>query len=352
MLYLLPFCVPIAVIAGFVQGTSWPLRLVLPAFALVVVLDLILGDRGGGRLPRWCASGAGTIRRLVPWLWLPAQLALVLVGLWAAADPALSAHERFGIALCLGMSNGMLVAPAAHELMHRRGRLARGAACMQMALMSYAHFCVEHAQGHHTRVATPADAGSAGLGVSLYAHLPRALVGGFASAWRLEQQRLRRCGRAPHGPGNRTLAGLALQTFLGLAIARAFGWNGLLVFLGQSAIAIGIIETFNYVQHYGLARSRRADGRHEPPSPRHSWNAEHPLSNAFTLNLGRHSHHHCHAGAGFDELDCLPDAPRLPTGLYGMWLLALFPPLWFAVMDPLAAAWRVAPSCEVDAGAQ
>ncbi len=351
MPYLLPLCIPVAVIGGFAQGALWPIRLVLPVFALVVVLDLVLGEGRGRRLRQPRGRVGAKIPQLVPWLWVPAQLALVLIGLSAAADPALSGYERFGLAVCLGMANGMLIAPAAHELMHRSGRWARGAARVQMALMSYAHFCIEHVHGHHARVATPADPASARIGRSVYGHLPRVLVGSFVGAWRIERQRLRRCGRAPNGVRNGVLGGLALQAILCLVIALAFGSGGLLVFVAQSAIAVSIIETFNYVQHYGLVRQRQADGSYEPPSPAHSWNSEHPVSNWFTLNLGRHSHHHCRAGVAFEALHCLPDAPRLPTGLYGMWLLAWFPPLWFAVMDPLAAARLGVSSAESGRGA-
>ena len=37
--------------------------------------------------------------------------------------------------------------------------------------------------------------------------------------------------------------------------------------------------------------------------------------------------------------DC-QDAPQLPAGYFAMVVLALFPPLWQAVMDPRLRAWR------------
>jgi len=40
----------------------------------------------------------------------------------------------------------------------------------------------------------------------------------------------------------------------------------------------------------------------------------------------------------FEQLRTVPDAPQLPAGYPTMVLLALLPPLWFAVMDSRARA--------------
>jgi alkane 1-monooxygenase len=40
----------------------------------------------------------------------------------------------------------------------------------------------------------------------------------------------------------------------------------------------------------------------------------------------------------YQQLEDRPAAPRLPTGYFGMMIVALIPPLWFAMMDPRLVA--------------
>jgi alkane 1-monooxygenase len=98
----------------------------------------------------------------------------------------------------------------------------------------------------------------------------------------------------------------------------------------------------DYVQHYGLLRKRRADGRLEPVSAAHSWNAPHWFSAAMMLNAPRHSDHHAHPSRPYPALR-LPqacDAPMLPWPLPFACLIALAPPLWKRLMRPHLAPWR------------
>jgi len=339
--YLLPYFIPITMVIGFLQGESWPFRIVLLMFALVTILDLLIGD--GARSAADEPSGAISryfFRHFALWMWLPAQAAIVIFGLLTVTGKSIHWFEMLAIMLCIGMTGGMLSTPAAHELMHRRSRFERMLAEIQMSLLSYTHFCVEHVQGHHARVGTPEDPATARIGESLYAFYLRAILGSFASAWKMEADRLRRQNRSVASPRNRVVRGWLLVALIYVGVAYFFGVAGILFFLGQSVIGFSIVETFNYVQHYGLLRNKRADGRYERPTHMHSWNSNHPVSNWFILNLGRHSDHHCHAEKSYGALRRLDETPQLPTGLYGMWILALFPPLWFAVMDPLAALYR------------
>ena len=96
--------------------------------------------------------------------------------------------------------------------------------------------------------------------------------------------------------------------------------------------AFVLLEIINYVEHYGLLR-RRVDGRYEPVREEHSWNADFAVSNWVLFNLQLHSDHHAHMNKPFEQLRTVPDAPQLPAGYPTMVLLALLPPLWFAVMD-------------------
>lgn len=96
------------------------------------------------------------------------------------------------------------------------------------------------------------------------------------------------------------------------------------------------------MEHYGLLRQTDVRGKPETCKPHHSWNSNHVFSNWVLFHLQRHSDHHAHPLRRYQSLRDFPDLPRLPSGYFGMFLLAYVPPLWFAVMNPrlLAAVGR------------
>jgi len=65
----------------------------------------------------------------------------------------------------------------------------------------------------------------------------------------------------------------------------------------------------------------------------HSWNSDHIFGRALMFNLSRHSDHHYNGSIKYQVLKSLPDTPQMPTGYPGMVMMALFPPLWFYVMN-------------------
>jgi alkane 1-monooxygenase len=331
--YLLPYCVPAAVVAGSLYGAVWPFRLAPAIFFAAAVVDTLLARRRSAPSPE--PAPDAPIRHLAVALWLPAQAAIVVCGAITIVRGPIGPLEALAVVVSVGMTGGMLNVPAAHELMHRPGRLPRAMAEVLMALLTYPHFCVEHLHGHHVRVATPDDPATARRGESVYAFWPRAVIGGAMSAWRLEAGRMRAHGLAVPGIHNRVVRGVVGTAALYAAVAIAFGTAGVLFFAAQSLVGIATLETVNYVQHYGLARRRGLDGRYERVTPMHAWNSNEAVSNWFVLNLGYHSDHHCDSRKRYWSLGCPEDAPRLPTGLFGMFVLALFPPLWRAIMDPL-----------------
>ena len=52
------------------------------------------------------------------------------------------------------------------------------------------------------------------------------------------------------------------------------------------------------------------------------------------FHLQRHADHHAHATRRYQALRHFEDAPQLPSGYAGMFLVAYVPPLWFAIMNP------------------
>lgn len=322
--FVTPICVAIAIAAG----GWWVLLPAVVIWGILPLLDPLVGldvaDHDDGGRP-------GLLRAL------PRAYALVHVGLllWGlnTATTLRDPLELSGLILAMGIGGGVAIA-VAHELMHRKGALDQRLAELLMASTTYTHFCVEHVAGHHKNVSTPADPASARQGESLYAFLPRTIVGGLQSAWGIEAARAERAGASRFGLKNRLVVYGIAQVALLVALGVALGPIGLVAFLGQSAIAVVLLEIINYVEHYGLARQQLASGAFERVRPEHSWNASHRVSNAMIFNLARHSDHHANVQRVYHELRHMDTAPQLPAGYPTMILLAILPPLWFRVMDP------------------
>jgi alkane 1-monooxygenase len=273
--------------------------------------------------------------KLITWLWLPMQLALLAYGLLWVLQPTRTLWDFAGMSFAVGIITGALGIPCSHELIHKPGRFEQALGLALMMSVSYPHYCIEHVWGHHKRVATPEDPTTARLGESFYSFYLRSVTGGLISAWQIEKRR--RSGKVLE---NRILHfGIILAGIYAL-IYGTTGWRGLCFFLMQGFVAFSILELTHYVEHYGLLRRQIEPGKYERVQAIHSWNDGHWLSNFFTFNLGRHSSHHFLASWPFQLLQFHENAPQLPYSLNAMLLIALVPPLWFTIMDPLAKQWR------------
>lgn len=277
--------------------------------------------------------------RWANFLYLPGQYLSLIFACWLWAGGGwlhMSTFDKFGLMVTVGIVGGIAI-NAAHELGHRRATLEKRLSKIALAQTGYGHFFVEHNRGHHLRVATPEDPASARFGESVYRFLPRSVLGGVRSAWQLEVARLDRSGRSRWSPrwwlSNDVLNAwlLTAAVFAGLIV-----WFGPVItpwLLGQAVIGICLLETVNYLEHYGLRRQRTADGRYEPVGQRHSWNSNTLMANVFLYHLQRHSDHHANPHKRYQTLQPCDEAPQLPTGYGSMLLLAWFPPLWRRVMD-------------------
>lgn len=303
------------------------------AFVLIPVMDRLIGTDGDNppeevmqrleedRYYRWCT-----------FLYLPLQYTALVWACWMWADGGLSLLSRLGLALTTGVVAGVAI-NTAHELGHKKERNERLLARIALAQTGYGHFYVEHNHGHHVRVATPEDPASSRLGESFWAFLPRAVCGSAVSAWRLEQRRLRRRERRVWSLHNDVLTTWVGTLALFASLAAAFGPGVLPMLLVQAAMGIMLLETVNYLEHYGLLRQRRPDGRYERVAPRHSWNSDNTTSNILLYQLQRHSDHHANPLRRYQTLRHFDEAPQLPSGYATMIVLAWVPPLWRRVMD-------------------
>jgi alkane 1-monooxygenase len=340
---LLPLGLGVQALAFAADPGAPAWRAWLPFLAIHLVVPLLDAWIGADGSPA-AAGRPHPVNRALPVACLPAWLAAFALCAWAATG--LDGWAWWGLAASAGATGGIVAINVGHELVHRAMRAERAAGGLLLASVGYGPFKVEHVRGHHLRVATPEDGATARRAEGLWAFVPRSVTATFVHAWRLESARVAAAYPAA-GPVARALRNEALGwTLAGLgyaaALGVAFGAAALAFWTIASAIAVFELEVVNYVEHYGLERARRPDGRYEPVDERHSWNADTAVVNAFLLNLQRHSDHHAHGGTPYVGLSSAPAAPQLPAGYGTMVLLALAPPLWRAVMDPRLERWRSA----------
>lgn len=310
-------------------------------FVLLPTVDVLLGhDPANVPVERERAVANQRWFRALTLMALPVQLALLAwSGDWFV-HARMSVVGQAGWLLSQGVVGGILAINTAHELIHKDSRLETWTGGALLASVGYQGFKVEHLRGHHVHVSTPEDASSARFGQSFWAFLPAALWRNTRNAWRLEAERLRRLDRAPWGWRNELLWWTALWLAFAAAFLVALGGTGLVFFLLQGLFAACALEVINYVEHYGLERRRGADGRYERTNYRHSWNSDFALSNLMLFQLQRHSDHHAFPKRPYAILRHHDDAPQLPAGYAGMFVLALVPPLWRRVMDPRVRAYQ------------
>lgn len=320
---------------GVLLGGAWLWAAFLYMGVLTIMLDQLIpltaGEAEGTEFPSAdlllvsVAIGALTV--------LP-------VATWAiAGDSGLSTGERLLLFFATGFWLGQVGHPAAHELIHRpRRELFRLGAAYYAAILFGQHASA-HRLVHHRHVASAADPNTARAGEGFYRFALRAWRGSLVQGYRAEAElRARGHWTGPH-PYAGYLAGSTLA--LGAALLVAGPW-GLPVWVLLALHAQMQILLSDYVQHYGLTRAPRPDGKLEPVGPRHSWNTAHWFTSAMMLNAPRHSDHHAHPGRPFPALRLPPEdqAPRLPWPLPVACALALVPRLWRRAIRPHLARWR------------
>lgn len=265
-----------------------------------------------------------------------AALLVLPVSVGVVASGRLGWVEGGGLLLAAGWWLGQVAHPAAHELIHRADRrlFRLGMAVYTACLVG--HHTSSHRLVHHVHVGTPDDPATARAGQGFWRFLLKASRDGFVAGWRAEDALRARASRRGLHPYAVYLGGASLA--LGIAALVGGAWGVLLWALLGLHVQMQI-HLSDYVQHYGLARQRLPDGRLEPVSPRHSWNAAQWFSSHMMLNAPRHSDHHAHPARPYPSLriGAGDGVPHLPWPLPLACMIALVPPLWRRRMKPVLA---------------
>ncbi|OYU57040.1 MAG: alkane 1-monooxygenase [Chitinophagaceae bacterium BSSC1] len=262
---------------------------------------------------------------------VPLQYMILIYFLFQVSNESLSLSYKIGATTAYGMACGILGINAAHELGHRPTKHEQLMSKLLLLSTLYMHFFIEHNRGHHKHVSTDLDPASSRYGETVYAFYGRTIFGSYRSAWQLEAERLKKKQLPFWSLENEMLNFQLIQLILILLIGLVFGLTTLLFFIVGAFIGILLLETVNYIEHYGLRRKQKGES-YERTMPIHSWNSNHPLGRLILLELSRHSDHHYMASRKYQILRHFDESPQMPTGYPGMLLLSLVPPLWFKVM--------------------
>ncbi len=243
-------------------------------------------------------------------------------------------YERIGMTLSMGVQCGAIGINVAHELGHRKNNFEQTLARIMLATSLYMHFIVEHNKGHHKYVATPKDPATARLNETIYHFWVRSIVYSFLSAWEIAKNDASKKGFKTLSLRNEMVAALLFELILLIAIYVFFGAITVVSFLAAALIGILLLETVNYIEHYGLMRKETSPGKFERVQPCHSWNSDSPIGRVVLFELTRHSDHHYLASRKYQILRHIDDSPQLPTGYPGAMLMSLVPAIWFKVINP------------------
>jgi Fatty acid desaturase. len=253
--------------------------------------------------------------------------------LWSLTSANYETYEVVGLVFSIGIvlgSNGINVA---HELGHRTKFWERTLGKILLVPALYNHFYIEHNFGHHMNAATSEDPASARYNQTLYSFWFTSITRQYTSAWKIQFDLLKRENLSFLSLKNDLFWGSLVQLmYLGI-IAFSFGIKTAGIAMIIALVGVVLLETINYIEHYGLSRNKTDSGRYERVREIHSWNSNHVLGRVMLYELTRHSDHHYRAHKKYQLLDCHDSSPQMPYGYPTSMVLSLIPPLWFSIMN-------------------
>lgn len=332
--YLPIYTIPVVACIALLGSGWWTYALVIYAFGLVPLLDFAfpIDDKNLTQAEEEVVKNDRIYDYLL-YSTVVMQYGLLILFLYTVGRPDLSSFELVGVILSFGVCCGGIGINVAHELGHRSKTSEQNMAKALLLTSLYMHFFIEHNRGHHKNVSTPTDPASSRRNEWLYTFWVRSVVGSYLSAWHLETERLRKAQLPLFSWHNEMLRFTLIQLALLVAITLVFNWHATVCFIGAAVMGFLLLETINYIEHYGLSRRQTERGTYEQVLPVHSWNSDYVVGRILLFELTRHSDHHYRASRKYQVLRHFAHAPQMPAGYPSMILLSLLPPLWFYVMN-------------------
>jgi alkane 1-monooxygenase len=332
--YLSALTVPLSAVIGLYLKGSWLYITPIFIFVFVPILELILKENN--TVFSESEKATRSIHPIFDWLLylnLPIIYALLIWSLLEVSRYGFETYEFVGLALSVGIVLGGNGINVAHELGHRQASKVRfiGKALLLPSL--YMHFYIEHNFGHHLNAATKEDPATARYKQSVYSFWITSTFRQYFSAWKIQMQLINTYKLSFLSLRNDMFWYTILQISYLIIVFTVFGKIALVFAILAAVTAFLLLETVNYIEHYGLLRTKKSSGRYERVSEIHSWNSNHVIGRILLYELTRHSDHHYRTTKKYQVLECLDESPQLPYGYPTSMVLTMFPPLWFAIMN-------------------
>lgn len=332
--YLAAFSIPLVCLLGLNFLGIWTYATPIYAFIFIPLLEIIL-PLDHINLSKE-TSDSKSKQRIFDWLLylnVPIVFGLLFYSFYVVANNNLSNFELIGLVFSVGIVLGVNGINVAHELGHRQQTNERYLGKLLLLPSHYMHFYIEHNYGHHLHAATPEDPATAKYNQSVYSFWLTSSIRQYFNAWQIQFKLLKNQNRSFFSIYNDMVWFAVFQITYLLSVFLMFGPK-VVVFAFASGIGgFILLETVNYIEHYGLIRLKKSSGRYERVSEIHSWNSNHVVGRIVLYELTRHSDHHFKSSKKYQTLDCHEESPQMPYGYPTSMVLSLLPPLWFRVMN-------------------
>jgi alkane 1-monooxygenase len=334
MKYLFAFSIPIIGMIGIYFGGFWTYSALLFAFVLIPLLESVLPiDTNNYDSDTVVNRLNNKFFDILLLLNVPIVYGAILFSLYRITKYELPIYEIIGMTLSLGVILGANGINVAHELGHRKTIFEKVMGKILLIPSHYTHFFIEHNHGHHLHVSTPADPSTAKYNQNLYSFWVQTVTGTYCKAWQIQKNLNKINNRSFLSIKNDMFWFTIIQASYLITIYYFFGFIGLLFAIFSGIVGFLLLETINYIEHYGLQRKQLASGRFERVNEKHSWNSNHVLGRIVLYELTRHSDHHYKSQKKYQILEYHDVSPQMPYGYPTSMVLSFFPPLWFAVMN-------------------
>lgn len=332
--YLAAFTIPIVAFLSLWLKDYYSFLTPIYAFVALPVLEILLPQENEKLEKALLEKKANS--PLFDWLLylnLPIVYFILFYALYLVNDPDIQTFEIVGFVFSVGIVLAVNGINVGHELGHRQGSWQRYLGKMLLLPSLYSHFYIEHNHGHHMHVATKEDPATARYNQSVYGFWFTSIFGQYRNAWHIQIRLLKTSNRSFFSFKNDMFWYLIIQSGYLLLIFLFFGIQGLLFACACAIVGMLLLETVNYIEHYGLLRSKTKSGRYERVSEIHSWNSNHVIGRIVLYELTRHSDHHYKSSKKYQILECHEESPQMPFGYPTSMVLSLFPFIWFKIMN-------------------
>ncbi len=332
--YLTAYSIPVATLVGLNYQGGWAFLTPVYAFLLVPLIEIYLqGNEQNLSKEEEILKENNPFFDVLLYLNIPLVFGILYWFLNNLSRGNYSTLEIIGLTFSVGLvlgSNGINVA---HELGHRKNQWEKTLGKLLLIPTLYMHFYIEHNFGHHQNAATKEDPATANYNQTVFSFWVTSVSKQYVSAWKIQLELLKINERSFFCIKNDMLWFIVFQSIYLFGVYFFFGFTGLFIAFAIALIGVLLLETINYVEHYGLLREKTKNGRYERMGKIHSWNSNHVMGRILLYELTRHSDHHYRSHKKYQLLNCHESSPQMPFGYPTSIVISLIPPLWFSIMN-------------------